>query len=161
MDNLSSQRLSPIQVPELLRHILSFLDQTTLHTCICLVSWTWYLTCRLLLAHKIVWDDSRPLEENKHLLPQLRKGGVLHWKEWLGVSHFPLLVKELERLYTVRSAIKDDAVRKTEAIVPLQELTLEHIANPMNSISQILPSIRNLARLCLVAHEKTARIDFS
>lgn len=83
---------------------------------------------------------------------------MLHWKEeWHGIIHFSLIVKELERLQVVRST-KNDAVQETEAIA-LQELTLEHMADPMYSISQVLPSISNLIRLCLVAHEITTRVD--
>ncbi|KAF9331764.1 hypothetical protein BG006_005388 [Podila minutissima] len=163
MANQPSQRLSPIQVPELLRHILSFLDQGTLHTRICLVSWTWYQVCRPLLAHKIVWDDSWPLEKNRRLLPHLRKGGVLHWKgDQLGINHFSVLAKELERLKEERTAQGDTAAPEEEtleAIAPLQELILESMVDTMHNISLTLYSITNLTRLCVVAHENTVRID--
>ncbi|KAF9102827.1 hypothetical protein BGX29_004133 [Mortierella sp. GBA35] len=88
--------ISPLEIPETLSRIISFLDETTLRNSVVLVSRQWLINSRHRVVRELVWDaySNRYMDLSKALkrLPFVRR---LHWDIQFFISkHLEEALKE-------------------------------------------------------------------
>lgn len=71
--------ISPLDLPETLSRILSFVDQTTLRTSAVLVSRLWLLTCRHRLVRELTWEGCLFYRSETSMLERIPYASRLCW----------------------------------------------------------------------------------
>ncbi|OAQ34381.1 hypothetical protein K457DRAFT_152078 [Linnemannia elongata AG-77] len=75
----TNKDISPLDLPETLSRILSFVDQTTLRTSAVFVSRLWLLACRHQLVRELTWEGCLSHTSETSILERLPYAGRLCW----------------------------------------------------------------------------------
>ncbi|KAF9148659.1 hypothetical protein BG015_009584 [Linnemannia schmuckeri] len=76
---VANKDISPLDLPETLSRILSFVDQTTLRTSAVLVSRLWLVTCRYQLVRELTWEECFSYRGEARILKRLPYVSRLCW----------------------------------------------------------------------------------
>lgn len=61
----ASRRISPVEIPELLEIIFSYIDNYTLRMCVVRVCRQWFLMNRQRVVREVIWDNGADLSVKK------------------------------------------------------------------------------------------------
>ncbi|KAG0364938.1 hypothetical protein BGX24_004340, partial [Mortierella sp. AD032] len=166
------RRLSPVEIPELLEIVFSYVDNYTLRMCVVGVCRQWFLMNRHRVFREVVWDIGTDPKSNDVLMSRLLGAGRLWWYSrrhstmvFPGVDHWEALVKALkknsERDLTFRQQQQQrkqcgrhESVQNVMEMRPLlysslQDLELVDYVYICSKLGEILPYLSTLTRLRL------------
>ncbi|KAK3819451.1 MAG: hypothetical protein JOS17DRAFT_756479 [Linnemannia elongata] len=109
--------ISPLELPETLSRILSFVDQTTFRTSAVLVSRLWLLTCRHRLVRELTWEGCLSYRCETSFLERLPYASRLCWIANSRSSPF-YTSPEVHAFKSLVQALKDIQERQTVSPAP-------------------------------------------
>ncbi|KAF9102520.1 hypothetical protein BGX29_004501 [Mortierella sp. GBA35] len=167
----TARRLSPVEIPELLEIIFSYIDNYTLRTSVVGVCRQWFLMNRHWVVREVIWDCSSDTKRLEVITSRLLGAGRLWWYSGRhstmvrpGMDRWEALVKALKRTHERDLAIRQqqllDRQRQPESVQivmrmrpilysSLRDLELVDHMNICDGLVEILPFLGTLTRLRL------------
>ncbi|KAG0293782.1 hypothetical protein BGZ96_002300 [Linnemannia gamsii] len=178
----ASRRISPVEIPELLEIIFSYIDNYTLRMCVVGVCRQWFLMNRQRVVREVIWDNGADPKRQEVIMSRLLGAGRLWWYSRrhstmvrAGADRWEALVKALKKNYERDMAIRQQHIlerqRQPENIQmlmkmrpllysSLQDLELIDHTHICTKLYEILPYLATLTRLRLqVADHGTIKLD--
>lgn len=168
---IAGRAVSPMDIPEVAEHILSYLDDFTINSKVILVCRTWLVASLYRINREAIWGDTVDLhdkEKEEHLLSRLQevshiscylRDGVQSTDEWAALcealrSRHQAYLTKLERWqqgYLVRRENRaegdnDAAIQhQSPLMLPLRKVRIHGFADlSLSRLFQYFPSITSL-----------------
>lgn len=175
------RRLSPVEIPELLEIIFSYIDNFTLRTSVVGVCRQWFLINRHRVVREVICDNGADPKHQEAIMSRLLGAGRLWWYSRrhstmvrVGADRWEPLVKALKKNYERDMAIRQqnfERQRQTENIQSVMKMRpllysslrdlelIDHI-HICAKLHELLPYLATLTRLRLqIADQGTIRLD--
>lgn len=178
----TSRTLSPVEIPELLEIIFSYVDNFTLRTTVVGVCRQWFLMNRHRVVREVIWDNGADPKRQEAIISRLLGAGRLWWYSrrhstmvQAGSDRWEDLLKALKKNYERDMAIRQQQILERQGqpeniqsvmrmrpllYSSLQDLELIDHIHICSKLGEILPYLATLTRLRLqVVDHGTLRLD--
>ncbi|KAK3820826.1 MAG: hypothetical protein JOS17DRAFT_754966 [Linnemannia elongata] len=172
------RRLSPVEIPELLEIIFSYLDSFTIRTSVVGVCRQWFLMNRHRVVREVIWDTGADPKHQEVIMSRLLGAGRLWWytrrhttMAKVETYRWEYLVVALKNSYERDMAIRQHQILEPENIrsvmkmrpllySSLRDLELIGHSHICTKLREILPYLGTLTRLRLqIVNDGTIRLD--